>query len=49
MLLVFGNDFLPKLEPLDITQHFDFVCESCLKISTTGLRIIENDKLNLKI
>jgi 5'-3' exonuclease len=35
MLVVFGNDFLPKLEPLDITQHFDFVCESCLKLSLT--------------
>lgn len=33
MLVVFGNDFLPKLEPLDIYHHFDFVCETCLKVS----------------
>ncbi len=46
MLMVFGNDFLPKLEPLDITQHFDFVCDSCLKISTSGLNFITNGKLN---
>jgi 5'-3' exonuclease len=48
MLVVFGNDFLPKLEPLDITQHFDFVCESCLKISTSDLNFISNGELNYK-
>lgn len=46
MLVVFGNDFLPKLEPLDITKHFDFVCDSCLKVSTSGLNFIINDQLN---
>lgn len=46
MLVVFGNDFLPKLEPLDITKHFDFVCESCLKISTSGTNFINNGNLN---
>ena len=46
MLVVFGNDFLPKLEPLDITQHFDFVCESCLKMSMSGSQFIKNDKIN---
>ena len=46
MLVVFGNDFLPKLEPLDITRHFDFVCESCLKISTSGINFIKNGNLN---
>lgn len=48
MLVVFGNDFLPKLEPLDITQHFDFVCESCLTLSLKGLCFIEGGKLNYK-
>lgn len=46
MLTVFGNDFLPKIEPLDITQHFDLVCESCLKLSMNGLQFIVDDKLN---
>lgn len=46
MLAVFGNDFLPKLEPLDITQHFDLVCETCLKLSMEGNHFIINDKLN---
>ncbi|MEM0354010.1 MAG: hypothetical protein QXW79_00375 [Thermoplasmata archaeon] len=46
MLVVFGNDFLPKLEPLDITQDFDFVCETCLKISMSGTRFIINGILN---
>ncbi|XWV24763.1 putative 5'-3' exonuclease 20 [Tupanvirus deep ocean] len=48
MLVVFGNDFLPKLEPLDITQHFDFVCEICLKLSTSGIHFVDNGKLNYK-
>ena len=42
MLVAFGNDFLPRLEPLDITQHFDFVCETCLKISTADTHFIRN-------
>lgn len=46
MLVVFGNDFLPKLEPLDIIHHFDFVCESCLKISTSGLQFTNNNNIN---
>lgn len=46
MLVVFGNDFLPKLAPLDIVQHFDFVCETCLKISMSGLQFIKNNNLN---
>ena len=46
MLVVFGNDFLPKLEPLDITQDFDFVCETCLNISLAGKHLINNDRLN---
>jgi len=46
MLVVFGNDFLPKLEPLDITMHFDFVCETCLRLSANGLKFVENGKLN---
>lgn len=46
MLVVFGNDFLPKLEPLDITQHFDFVCETCLEISMSGTQFITNNNLN---
>lgn len=46
MLAVFGNDFLPKLEPLDITQHFDFVCETSLKLSMSGMQFIINNKLN---
>ena len=48
MLVVFGNDFLPRLEPLDITQHFDFVCQSCLQLSASGLQFIENGKLDYK-
>jgi len=48
MLVVFGNDFLPKLEPLEITQHFDFVCESCLKISISELHFVDNGKLNYR-
>ena len=46
MLFVFGNDFLPKLEPLDIVNHFDFVCESCLTISLSGHHLIESNNLN---
>lgn len=46
MLVVFGNDFLPKLEPLDITKHFDLVCEIALKISVNGKNFIENNELN---
>ena len=46
MLVVFGNDFLPKLEPLNIIQHFDFVCESCLQLSMTKLQLIHNGKLS---
>lgn len=46
MLVVFGNDFLPKLEPLDIKTHFDFVCECCLKLSCAGLQFRKNGNLN---
>jgi len=48
MLVVFGNDFLPRLEPLDMSHHFDFVCESCLKLSTLGIQFVENNQLNYK-
>lgn len=48
MLVVFGNDFLPKLEPLDVTLHFDYVCEICLNLSSSGLQFIENGKINYK-
>lgn len=49
MLVVFGNDFLPKLEPLDITQHFDFVCEICLKISSSdNSHFIKDGNINYK-
>lgn len=47
MLLVFGNDFLPKIEPLDITDHFDDVCQKCLRLSTET-HFIVNHKLNYK-
>ena len=46
MLVVFGNDFLPKLEPLDITQHFDLVVETCLKQGLAGYDFITNGQLN---
>lgn len=46
MLVVFGNDFLPKLEPLNITKHFDFVCQTCLTISMEGMNFIKDDNLN---
>lgn len=48
MLVVFGNDFLPKLEPLDVTKHFDLVCEICLNLSMAGNHFIENNSLNYK-
>ncbi|AYV85432.1 MAG: putative 5'-3' exonuclease 20 [Satyrvirus sp.] len=48
MLVVFGNDFLPKLEPLNVSQHFDFVSETCLKLSSSGLQFIIDNKLNYK-
>jgi len=46
MLLVFGNDFIPKLEPLNITRDFDFVCESCLKLLVSGIDLRVENKLN---
>lgn len=46
MLFVFGNDFLPKLEPLDIKLHFDTVCEICINLSLSGLKLINENKLN---
>lgn len=47
MLFVFGNDFLPKLEPFDITTDFDFVMDTCLNLSSRGKKfILNNGKLN---
>ena len=46
MLFVFGNDFLPRLEPLDISQNFDFVCEICLKLSSDNIHLTTSDGLN---
>lgn len=48
MLFVFGNDFLPRLEPLDITKHFDIICKICIDLSTSGLKLnlIINNELN---
>lgn len=47
LLFVFGNDFLPKLEPLNISNHFDYICETCLNINKSDQKFITNDgKLN---
>jgi 5'-3' exonuclease len=47
MLFVFGNDFLPKLEPFDITTDFDFVIDTCLILSSNGTKfMLNNGKLN---
>ncbi len=46
MLSVFGNDFLPKLEPLNITFHFDFICQICLDLAMSGYQLINNGNLS---
>lgn len=46
MLVVFGNDFLPKLEPFDITTDFDFVMDTCLRLSSNGTKFMIDTKLN---
>lgn len=48
LLVVFGNDFLPKLEPLNIILHFDYICETCLELASTGFRLIGNQNLNYR-
>jgi 5'-3' exonuclease len=46
MFIVFGNDFLPRLEPFNITKHFDLVCELSLTLSNNSMRLISSSGLN---
>lgn len=46
MLFVFGNDYLPSLEPLSLPDNFDFICKSCLKILTNNIHFTKNYSIN---
>ena len=47
VLLVFGNDFLPKIEPLDISYHFDLIVQICNKLTINeGINFVTKESIN---
>lgn len=48
MVVIFGNDFMPKLEPLNISKHFDDFCKICVQLSKTKAELVKNNRLNIE-